>query len=312
MRALAKFILRGPLQAILIAVLFALLQLVLTLVPVSLLSAATIGLVTLQIGWRQGLLVAAGTAICTGLLVLVLSRGSGATAHIVVLGFAVMLWLPTWLLGGVLRSTRSLSLMLQAGVLLGILLVVAAFLLLGDPAKVYVQFMDQARTAMTQAAAGTDEASVVQALYEQIKSWTPYLTGILAGAMAMNAVVAVIFARAAQAALYNPSALRAEFNMLRCDRTTAIITLTILALAMITRTAVIENIAGVLLVVDMFYGLAVVHGAIAKRRAGIGWLVVVYLAMVVFALPMTVLLTALGLVDTWADVRSRIVPKGAS
>src|SRR3569623_887288 len=58
MRALAQYIMRGRMQAMLVAVAMAILSLILP--PMNYLSSAVIGLVTLRRGWQEGLIIIAG------------------------------------------------------------------------------------------------------------------------------------------------------------------------------------------------------------------------------------------------------------
>jgi len=87
-KTLASFILRGPGQAILVAVGTAVLAMMLP--PLSIISGAVVALVTLRSGVRAGGLVMLGSALFVALLAY-LSLGN----LLVGLVFLIVLWLPS-------------------------------------------------------------------------------------------------------------------------------------------------------------------------------------------------------------------------
>ena len=106
MGGLASFAMRGRSQAAMAATGLAMLALVVPLL--SILSSAVVALVTMRKGLGDGLMVGAISSLASGLLAHLL-LGS----PLPVVGFMLVLWLPAWALGAVLRTTRSLGLVVQ-------------------------------------------------------------------------------------------------------------------------------------------------------------------------------------------------------
>lgn len=129
MVALANFILRGRLNALLVTAVAAVLMLLVPLVGI--LAGGALALVTLRNGAREGLLIAAGAAAVLAVAAQML--GSSASASGIATALALT-WAPLLLSAAVLRSTRS-----QAAALAAAGLCIAGFALLfhasvGDPA----------------------------------------------------------------------------------------------------------------------------------------------------------------------------------
>ena len=70
-----------------------------------------------------------------------------------------------------------------------------------------------------------------------------------------------------------------------------------------------------LLVLDLplllLQGLAVAHGVRHSLGAGVGWLVALYVLLVVAMPYAEVLVSGLGLADLWLDVRGRVARRAA-
>lgn len=300
MRALAQFVMRGPAQAVLVAASFAALSLILP--PLSYLSAATVSLVTLRKGSREGALILAAAGVAVALL-LFASTGAPWFA----LSVALVLWLPVWLMSVVLRATVSLPLVFIVAALAGALLVVGLYLFLADPVAAWRQALEGLLGPVLKEAGIAKSDAALQALAQ-------IMTGVAAATMVVSYMVSVLLARWWQATLYNPGGFRQEFHQLRLGRTMAIGSLAVLLGAWLLTGLpgmVLRDVGTVALVVYLFQGLAVVHGVVGLLRANVVWLVAVYF-FTLFALPqLTILLAVAGLVDTWVDVRARLAARGA-
>jgi hypothetical protein len=296
MRALAARIMQSPVQAALLAALFAVLSLLLP--PISLLSSAVVGLRTLRNGMRDGALVM-GLATLACLLLGLALQGGWALAVA-----ALAIWLPIWLLGGVLRLSRSLALTLVAGLLLSGVLVLGYELGRETPAQEW-------RELLTPIADSLDEAKVLapggkEQLLEMLSRW---MTGILATGFLLQAMLGVLLARWWQALLYNPGGFREEFHQLRLPQWVAAI-----ALALLLANAwlgegegtLAEFAALLLLAAFLLQGVALVHGLAGALNARPGWLVAFYLLWVIALPQMVTALATAGLVDAWFDFRTRV------
>ncbi len=302
MKTLASFILRGPGQAILVAVGTAVLAMMLP--PLSIISGAVVALVTLRSGVRAGGLVMLGSALFVALLAY-LSLGN----LLVGLVFLIVLWLPLWILAGVLRETRSLALATSLSGALGIVGVLVIYAVVGDVTAWWQQIL----LAMFEPAIETggplaDRELVTTILADLAK----IMTGIAAAGMALNALMCLYLARAWQAQLYNPGGFRDEFYELRMGSRIALASMAFIAVSLLPFGGLSHMAGEIVIVILSLYvlqGLALIHAVVARRGLHFSWLVVLYLVMV-FVLPQLMALVAvLGLIDTWADFRRRICPQ---
>ncbi len=308
MRALAAYILRGPLQAILVTAGLALLSVMLLPVAnlIGALSAASLALVLLELGAGRALVAVAGSAVVLAVVSMVMPIPTSAALGMLG-GLMVALWLPVLLPAQVLRRTRSLPMAMESTALLGIVAVIGIYLVVGDPAAVWVHLLDGLKQELANAGA----SPVLQQSYAGLGKYARYLTGAAMAALMVNVMFSLLLARGLQAALRKPGGLRDEFNSLRFDRVTFAVTALALLTALLSHAAVAVNVAIVLVTAYAFHGLAVIHGAAARARLGIGWLVAFYVVMMLKMDYVAVVLVALGLIDTWVDFRSRVRPREA-
>jgi hypothetical protein len=297
MKALAAFVMRGPSQAALVAAVTALLSILIP--PLGLLSAGSIGLVTLRSGPVYGLIVSAVATLGMGALAW-LSLGSPMPA----LGVLVMLWVPILALALLLRYSRSLALTIQVAGALGIILMLSAYALLDDPGATWLRVLEPFRDALVKDGVLDDPASA--AVFAELAGW---MTGAFAASLVAQLLFGLFIARWWQSLLYNPGGFGAEFRDLRLGRPFGVIVLLLLALLPFgdgaSLTANLLLIPGVLLLLQ---GLAVAHQVCALKQARQAWLVGLYILMVLLMPQTLILIACVGLVDIWADIRSRIAP----
>lgn len=300
MRFLASFVMQGRMQAMLAAAACAVLSLI--LVPAAWLSGAVIALVTLRQGAREGLVVSAGAALGAGALITPI-MGNPLPA----LGFALLLWLPVWLLAMVLRHTVSLAYSVQTATLLGLLMVLGVHLAVADPV-VWWQHLLNTLVKPSILRAGYAKPAEIDRL---LKLAAEFMTGTAAAFMVITLMLGLLTGRWWQAMLYNPGGLRQEFHDLRMGRTVTLATLAVLGLAVATQSTLIRDGAIVMMVMYVFQGLALIHGLVAKTGAHTVWLVGLYVLMA-FALPQVlIVLAGVGLIDSGLDFRARVGGKGA-
>jgi uncharacterized protein YybS (DUF2232 family) len=89
----------------------------------------------------------------------------------------------------------------------------------------------------------------------------------------------------------------------------AVAVLVLFGLAIFAGLNLLSNIALAVSVVVALFGLAVVHGAVARAKAGRGWLVCVYIILMVLLHPALTFLSLLGAADTWLDLRAKIASR---
>jgi len=129
--------------------------------------------------------------------------------------------------------------------------------------------------------------------------------------MLITGVTAVFLARAWQAKLFNPGGFQAEFHRLWLGKKVAIAVLVVTALSMVWPASLLTNVVIVSMAVMMFQGIAVVHGLVKIRGMSSGWIVGLYLLLM---MPHTsALVGAMGIADNWLNFRRLVVnPDGAA
>jgi len=299
MRLLASFVMRGRMQATMAAAVLALLSLLLP--PVTILSAAIVALVTLRRGLGDGALLIAFSTLACGLLSLL---AFGAVVPVV--SFVLLMWLPVWLLSGVLHSTRSLGMTLQVALVMGLVVIAAQYSQGGDPVASWREALEPFTRSLVEA--GILVESDQEGLLQMMSAWMP---GLIAAGFLLQSMTSLLLARWWQSVLYNPGGFRTEFHQLRVGRPLAWITLLVLGVNAISGagSGQLVTYISILLIAGWFLqGLAVIHGIVGLRRANIGWLVGIY-ALLLFAMPhVAALLALVGFADAWIDLRARLTP----
>lgn len=283
MLALARFILASRARAALVACAGNLLPL---------LSPATVALVALRHGGREGSLVALWSVLP---LVVMLYTGGVAPALV----WASLLTVVVVMVAAiVLRSTSSWQLALLA------LVAASAVAALG---------MGQVLTTEVSALGLELKAMFVQMLAARGQRWDPDATlvlGLLGWVMAVSALGALLLGRWWQALLYNPGGLGLEFRALRLQPSLALVLMAGLLGSQLgpVSYAAWGNLSGLPLFMS---GLALVHHLVAASpRVGTHWLAVFYICLVLLLGPLGLLLTGLGFIDSLIDLRARFGRRG--
>ncbi len=300
MRALASYIMRGPVQALLVTAAFALISLIPILGMVSVLSGAAVALVTLRHGAKVGFQVLLGASLITSLF-MYFAMGTAALGLV----FVLFLWLPLWGLALILRRTLSWSITLDAAVVLGVMAVVVLYIATGDPAEWWQQVLKVVFDTMAAQNAGIELGQ----LREQLPKVAEWMTGIMAGSFVLMLIASTMLARWWQSLLYNPGGFRQEFIALRQSRV-ASITVVAVVLFSALNIGVVSSLASDLMVIAVvvysMVGLALVHALMELTGKPRGWLVALYVVM--FFVPPHVMaaLAGLGFADSWMDFRTRL------
>jgi hypothetical protein len=301
MKALAGFIVSGRYQAILSASLCGMLAFMLP--PFSTLTnylgAAVVSLVTLRIGVLQGLLVMVAATVVTMLFYQFMGVPPATIAVTVLL-----LWVPCWLISLVLRRTMSLAGAMLAAAVLGLVVLALTYAVAGDPAPWWYEHLLLIRSALEEAGLFPQGVSV-DALLQDLSR---LMTGVVIASLALGAVCSLLVARWWQAMLVNPGGLHSEFCSLRFPQSTGLMVLGLMIVSRFIQGPASDMSAQgvlVMLVPYLFAGLAVLHGLVALQGRGKGWLIAVY-ALLGIIPQTTLLLSGLGLVDTWVDFRRRL------
>ncbi len=294
MRALAQFIVRGPLQAV--AMVVGLAAAAFVFPPLMLLSGGALALVTLVFGARRGgeVLVAATVVMAAAGLALLGSAWFGPV-------LSAVDWVPVWICAVALGATRSLAVATAVGAALAVFAVLGIHLAVPDPAAVWRHVLDPWLSGPL------EEMGVAEGEREKaLASLAAVATGAVAASAYVSTMLALWIGRAWQALLYNPGGFGQEFRGLRLGRSPALVTALLVGAASLWHQPVLFEIALILLVAFAFEGLGFVHWLAHRSPRPMPWLVGFYVVLVLVfpqALPVVM---GLGVVDGLFDLRARI------
>lgn len=283
MRLLAEFIMRGRIQAAVVA-------LIGNWVP--LLTPAAVALVTLRTGASNGFLV-----LLWGLLPAVLMLGFSQIDPLVPLVVVGGL-LVTYLLALLLRTRASWAHCLTGAVALATLLALLQQLLMPELLQVVVDSLERFLEMLQE----SSEAETAYAVPGPI-----FASGLVAYGVAFSAVLGLVLGRWWQSLLYNPGGFGQEFQALRLTTPQALVSFAA-GMYCLLQGPDYAIWAGLFTLPLLFVGLAIVHRVVALKGLGVQWLVVFYVALLVLT-PVTQLLVVLGFLDTWLNIRGRVKPK---
>lgn len=260
--------------------------------PLILLSAAAVGLVTLRRGGWEGLLTLGAASVLTGAIFWFLPPRPGFAFPLV---FA--LWPPVWIGAMVLRYTSSQGASLTVMGVLTVIYVVAMHAITGGAV------VDFWRSWLERAIANVPGATVEGFDYE---GTLRLLNGLVAMIYGMSAFAALLLARWWQALLYYPGGFKSEFLALRTPRFLLPALIAGMWLAGYFSQLVLADLVLVALAIYLFQGLAVVHAVISLRDLSGFWLALVYGLLVLIPQYGIVGLAWLGAIDSLFDLRSRM------
>lgn len=305
MRAFVSYVLRGRLQAISVAAACAVLSLLLP--PLGYVSGAVVGLATLRHGVQEGALVVAGSGLLSGALVLLVT---GSLYPVIII--LALTWVPVWILAAVLRATANQGAALAAAGLLAAASVGVVHLLIADPAAWWKQLLerfigDALQQSPALGAAGSEQ------FIDIIDRVAPLMTGLFFATTLVGSMLVLFLARWWHALVDNPGGFGREFRSLALDRRMAPVALLVVLVAVVANRAT-DGLAAeflwIIIVMYLFQGLAVVHSIVASRGASVGWLVALYLLLIVLPPQMVLPLAITGFTDVWMDLRGRVRRRG--
>ncbi|MCX8048403.1 MAG: hypothetical protein N3A55_01920 [Methylohalobius sp.] len=288
MREIAAFIMAGRWRALIAAGGFGLLGVF--FLPLLLLSAAAVGLVTLRRGAREGGITMLGAACLVGSAFWLLPARPGFAFPLV---FA--LWPPVWVGALVLRHTFSQ----------GVSLTVVGMLIWGYVAAMHALTGDVVgfwRAWLEQAIANVPGATVEGFDYE---GTLRLMNGLVAMVYGLSVFASLLLARWWQAILYYPGGFQSEFCELRTPRWLLPVLVAVLWLAGYWSRVLLADLLLSAMAVYLFQGLAVVHRIVSVRNLSGFWLVPPYGLLVLMPQYAVVGLALLGALDSLFDLRHR-------
>ncbi|MGY6278046.1 hypothetical protein [Methylomonas sp. MgM2] len=288
---------KGRIQAMTVASALALLSLAFP--PASIVSSASVALVTLRRGGKEGLYVLLISCLAGAVLSVFLKIG-----YQFALLYGLVLWIPIWLISIVLREGRHLGVAIEIAVLLGVAAVLGFYLYQAHPSEVWKGSLEVMMQPMLQSRSDITPEQVNQS----IQLFAHFMTGAVAAGSVYGLLFGLLLARWWQAALYNPGGFRTEFLGLRGHTQLAIATMVLIAVAMLSTGILAEvcrNVLLVLLVLYTFIGTATLHACFAVMKGSRFMVPFMYLTLVL--IPHVMVIIALcGLIDNWLDLRKKI------
>ena len=302
MQALARYMMRGRVQAIGSIVSLALLSLIVP--PLTILTTAGVALVTLVHGYREGLV---NLLVSTVIFAVVTGVMLNQPAFVIEAVFKN--WLPAWLLASIVLNKTSISLAIVVAATLSCLLVLG-FYFFTDPAAYWLEVINEQLLPMLK------EMGIKFKEGQQTENVWLLMSTIMTGSFLASffavQTLSLLLARWWQALLYNPGGFGQEFRQLRFGKVAANVALVISIFAIATENEIAINLVFIIIVLMMFQGLAVVHNLVAKCKLSPSLLTGVYVVMLFTLLhgAIGLLLVALvGLLDNWLDLRFRLCAK---
>ncbi len=296
MKAFAKWVMKGRMQAVVAATVLAVLALLVT--PLALVSAAVVVLTVLRQGWREGALVVVSALLAIAGLGGLLFQMPLATALI-----GATLWLPAALLGGVMGRSGSLRLAIEAAAVGAALIVLVQYWLLPDPAAFWGDALNEFLALRIDQE--TLEASNAGQLVALMAGW---MAGGVAATWLLGSVASLVLARYWSALLDDGGAFGAEFRQLRFGRWLLWVVPVLLVVGVLM-TGGEPSLAGQLYLVGMMVfviqGISLAHGLVAEFGGSPAWLVGLYLLLILVAPQGATLVALAGYADGWLNFRAR-------
>ena len=290
--SLAVWFTKHPWQATFVAACLGVLSLQGAVLLVVLASAIPV-LVTLERGSRLG-----GNAMLTVSAAMIGCLMWYQQATWIAMTYALVLFVLPMMLADLLRRTASLNLVFQLSLLIALTSIALVHVLLPEPTLFWVQFLGEAFKALSESGIQFDDTLV------------PELARILWGAMVavllLTVLGAVFLGRWWQSLLHSPGAFGKEFRGLASGVILGVMLLVISVLALVSDFAWADSMAWVAVLGLALLGLAGAHRRKAQGRFTGGWLVLIYVMLLLpfFSFVTVALLAGLGLADFWKNTRS--------
>ena len=278
----------------------ALVLLGLGLIPLfGLLSGALLALIVLQRGYARSFLILTAAIIGVGIISWATGQGAWQMIWDPLSGPVMRIWIPMFLVAGVLRAGRSLPLAILVAAGLACLAVVAQLALMADPIGFWHGMLAQLLAIVKQ----VPESQEPAAWKARLEAMAFLMPGMFAASAMVGISAMLLLARYFQARLTRPGAFGEEFRRFSLGLTVSIAGSLILVARLLVAGPVLESLAIVALGLFLFQGLAVIHAVRFKRNWPRLGLVFFYVCLALVPLWLLGLVSGAGLVDNWFDFR---------
>ena len=280
MKALAEFILRGRLQALVVALIGSFFPLI---------SSAAIALVSLCKGAKEGTLLFLWVS-----LALVLAQRAGAENSLLtavsISSLGIMVFTAS-----VHRVLASWQWTLLATVLVAVICAQGFGLFMGSSVTALVATAQEMLNAVTSEEQTRSSVSLTESM----------VLGLIATILAVGSVMSLMLARWWQAGIKNPGGFQKEFHSFAIDANIALMLILVLIAGHFfsKNTQIWADLAALPLLIA---GIALVHYVVKLFNQGKQWLAFLYAGIIMLGKPVTLILVVLGLTDSLIDLRSKL------
>jgi hypothetical protein len=279
LKALAEFILRGRVQALIVALVGSFFPLV---------SSATVGLVALCKGSKEGFLLFLWASLPlivmqqVGSENLLLTAVSVASLGIMVIAASLHSLYASW--QWTLIATVVVAIICAA---------LFGFLMAADVTQLLVVAQQMFETMQS------SDAPVASVISE------PLVLGLVAVILAVGCVMSLMIARWWQSAVYNPGGFQEEFHGFTISSKIAVLLLAIFLIGRLIREGY-QLWADLALLPFLIAGIALFHSTVKLFGLGSQWVAFLYVGLIFMGKPVTLVLVGLGLAESLIDLRSRL------
>lgn len=261
-------------------------------------SGAIIGLVTLERGIKEALIITLAAALPAVLMVLFGTHRAG-----VVFPLLLVLWLPNCVCAALLRVSRSQGIALLAVGFFATLFVVGMHLLTDNVIIWWRQWLEQ-HVALVPGA-------TVQGFIDE--GALSFMNGIVTMFFGVSLMLTLLVARKWQAFLHHSTAFQAEFHALRLPRS---LVLPVIGVAALVAMKILPGAGSLwvdLLIVAvmlyLFQGVASLYALVAARGLSAWWVAPLYLGLLILPSLTIEGLALVGMVSSLIDFRTFSSPR---
>lgn len=282
MKALAEFILRGRFQAFTVALLG-------NFFPV--IGQAAVGLVSLSKGVTQGFWLFMWVSLPLVLMHYVSADNPLLiTVSIASLGLMVVT-------AAMHKALASWQWTILTAVVASSLIALACGLLMQEHVEALIL---QVKQFLGEMSSGQNQTAVKLVMTQSM------LLGLVAMILSVGSIISLMVSRWWQSLIQNPGGFQKEFHNFKIESKIAALLIVAIVLGMLLpkeHQFWVQMIALPLLLA----GIALIHYAVSFRGLGGHWLVLLYVTLLLFGATIAVFIVVLAAVDSYLDLRSRLV-----
>jgi len=293
MQGFARYTVSGQFPAFTVVFGFSILAYIMPLSAI--ISAAAVVLITLYATPKNGLLI---TASCIALLAAVsylLFKNAELGAYT-----AMLQLLPSLILGSVLFTTRSLSFSIQTAALLGVLAFISVSFLVPNIQQYWIEALTDILDK-TLATHGLDEDQQVQLIQVSAQ----FMTGVFIALVTLIHSTTLLIGNWWHN-LVTTAKQGNEFHQLRLGKVLAFAAIILGIVVTVTNSIFVAQILGIVAILFLLQGLAILHAIAGSMSKGRFWLIVTY-GILIFMPQAGLLVIMTGLMDTFIDIRRRVL-----